>query len=43
MFRFDYKNFFLGVGAMFVALCLPFISSPFIEITSKIRDKIGGK
>ena len=41
-FRFDSKNFFMGVGALFVALCLPMISQPIIDLSTKIRSKIGG-
>ena len=40
-FRFDWKNFVLGIGTLFVAMCLPVISDPFISLATKIREKIG--
>lgn len=40
-FRFDWKNFLIGVGAMFIAICLPVISTPFISATTWVREKIG--
>ena len=42
-FRFDWKNFLVGFGACMLAFILPIISEPFINITTSIRDKIGGK
>ena len=39
-FNFEWKNFLLGFGAMALALCLPVISEPFINLTSAIRSKI---
>ena len=41
-FRFDWKNFAIGIGTMFVILCLPVVSSPFATIIDKIRSKISG-
>ena len=42
-FRFDIKNFLLGFVAMVIVLCIPMLSEPFIKITTKIREKIGGE
>ena len=40
-FRFNWKNFVLGIGSMFVLMCVPIISDPFITLATKIREKIG--
>lgn len=37
-FKFDSKNFFLGLGTMFIALLLPIISEPLINLITGIRD-----
>ena len=37
-FRFDGKNFALGLGAMFLALIVPVISEPIIAIIDKARS-----
>lgn len=42
-FHFDAKNFFLGVGALFVALVVPVISEPFVKILDSVRTTIGSK
>ena len=39
-FRFEPKNFFLGLGAMFVGLLLPGISNIFIDLVTKVRDML---
>ncbi len=41
-FRFEWKNFVLGMVAFMVVLCLPGISSPFASIIDTIRGKISG-
>ena len=42
-FRFEWKNFLLGIGTMLLTFCIPKISDIFITFTTMIRDKIGGK
>lgn len=39
-FKLDWKNFFLGFGAMAVALILPGISSLFTSFIDMIRSKM---
>ena len=41
-FRFEWKNFVLGMVAFMVVLCMPMVSTPFANIIEKIRLKISG-
>ena len=39
-FRFEPKNFLLGIGAIVLAMLLPIISEPLINLITGIRSKL---
>jgi len=38
--RIDWKSFFIGFGAMFIALVLPYVGDMFINVVTKVRDSL---
>lgn len=42
-FRFDIKNFALGMGAMLVLCLVPVVGSKLVEFIASLRNKVNAK